>query len=237
MAHFASEKREKKNVMKTSLLFIIFLFLSGVIYSQEIEGYVFRVNATYLPNVTGQREYYDKKNGKLSHFAVDTKNKKHKLKKKDIQIALNKLDSLLNLDEFTFEISEAVVEEMKEREFCREIIDVSETDIDNFVQDRKITLRLKDIKIDISDYLAGQIDGAYYSYYLEIKKKNETTIKYDIKCRSGGVSNLELKDWLVLYFFYSEYDLLKTVSSVKHYLSEDKLVEVILRFIKFSKKL
>jgi hypothetical protein len=218
----------------------IFLSVSQKNYSQEIDSYKFAVHATYLPDVTGQEEYYSKEKKKLAHKAVHytsnignhKKKKKIKLNNVDIQSLIYQLDSLLKLDEFSFAISDDIINYMKAASFYKENYSIQDSDIEKFTLNNKVTLNIKDIKIDVTDYLSGQIDGAYYRFELTIKNDDNELIKNELKCGSGGISNFEIKEWLVLFLIFRDYNLFETLPELKEYVfSEEKLANIIFRFI------
>jgi hypothetical protein len=196
------------------------------------------MHATFLPSANGKTEYYSQSGNKLKHESIyypgismkDKKKTKQKLPPVNIEKTLYELDSLTKLNEFRFKVDSTLVSKIKK---CHP--EFNDSDINPFfVSADSILLKVQDVKIDISNYISGQIDGAFYTIEADIKYKNRKEYRHEFNIGGGSPQNTQIRTWLILYTLFLNNDLFETISTEQCF-SEDKFINVFCRFIEWKK--
>ena len=222
--------------LRIYLTLILYLSISIIGISQEIESYKLSIDATYLPTVSYNSEYFSKKKNKLMHEARFD-GKKKTLEKKDVLNIILQIDSLSKVDSFNFYVDESLIDEMKNKyTYYKKENGISNSDIETlFDENNMVSLDTKKIKSHLLEAISGQIDGAYYSIKIELKFKNNKKIDHGFEVQSSGPKSHKIKDWLILYSVFQNENVFETIPLKESCFSQSDFIGILFRFILLKK--
>lgn len=231
------------NITTKILTLLILGLLPSFSVGQKLDFYEFSVVTAYLPSCGSQSEIYLKVDNKVQrgssavHWKHCKKTKKRKLPKDEsIEKAIDLLDSLNRLEEFTFTINIGLIDSLKARHFWKKTYQITDQDIDNFFSRHDtVTLKLKVVKQEILEGIV--IDGAPYWFDLKLKREGQDTVKYSFTGNFlDGVQTSNIGNWIPMYLTFKEYKLFDSIKLMDEYFNDKKLESILFRFITWTKK-
>ncbi len=229
-------------MIKILTIFLI-LLIPTLAIGQDIEFYKFSVSTAFLPSCGSQSELYSKENNKIVRKATKRSWKhckriknKHLPKDKNIEKAINLLDSLMRLEEYTIRVNPTLIDNIKSQNSKKQYFKITDKDVDDFFNKGDIVI-LKRSSVN-QNFLEGiVIDGAPFWFELIFKRDGQDTLKYSFKGNFlDGVETSNILFWLPMYLTYKEYPIFGSIECFEEYFNDEQLESVLFRYISWTKK-
>jgi len=228
--------------MKQIFIFIVLVSISLIkSYGQKYDYYGMSIRSVYLPmGLVKGESYFSDSNNKVIHIEFFNKSTQDSIIRnrlghnnfstKYIEI----VDSLINQNEFQITVDEenmnsifSIINKSKLKSFDRNEFN------EYFSSDRAITLLIDNFEIDTSLSVHVFLDEPWFTLNIKYCRENsKDTVDNDvIFVGSDYLKTENIKNWLIGFIVLNRMNIFNKITTIKDDVSEQKLNEVIARYI------